>query len=218
MRNTIIKQAKEWLGKNEADGSHKQIINIYNAHKPLARGYKVKYTDNWCATFASALAIKCGLTSIIPTECSCIQLIDKYKAMGRWQEKDSYVPKTADFIFYDWEDSGKGDNLGSPNHIGIVEAVKDNTITVIEGNKNNRVERRELAINGKYIRGFATPDYKVKGGSVKVDNTPDKYAKEAVDWAIKNKIIVGNDVGDLKLHSTVTRQDLLVMLFRAIGK
>ena len=49
--NQVIEQAKSWLGKNEADGSHKAIIDIYNAHKPLAQGYKVKYTDSWCATF-----------------------------------------------------------------------------------------------------------------------------------------------------------------------
>ena len=41
----VVGQAQSWLGYNEADGSHKQIIDTYNAHKPLARGYKVKYTD-----------------------------------------------------------------------------------------------------------------------------------------------------------------------------
>ena len=30
-----------------------KIIDGYNAHKPLARGYLVKYTDAWCATFVS---------------------------------------------------------------------------------------------------------------------------------------------------------------------
>ena len=40
------------------------IIDLYNSHKPLARGYPVKYTDAWCSTFASAVAIQAGLTSI----------------------------------------------------------------------------------------------------------------------------------------------------------
>ena len=67
----VIAQAVAWLGKNEKDGSHKDMIDIYNAHRPLARGYKVKYTDAWCATFVSAVAVKLGYTGIIPTECSC---------------------------------------------------------------------------------------------------------------------------------------------------
>ena len=49
-----------------------------------------------------------------------------------------------------------------------------------------------------------------------VDNTPDSYAKEAVDWAIKNGVLKGTDEGDYKLHSNLTRQDALVFLYRAI--
>lgn len=49
------------------------------------------------------------------------------------------------------------------------------------------------------------------------DNTPDAYAKEAVEWAITNGILKG-DGKDYKLHSNVTRQDMLVFLHRAIKK
>jgi N-acetylmuramoyl-L-alanine amidase CwlA len=51
---------------------------------------------------------------------------------------------------------------------------------------------------------------------IKVDNTPDAYAKDAVEWAIKNKILKGTEQGDYKLHSNVTRQELLVFLHRAL--
>lgn len=57
-----------------------------------------------------------------------------------------------------------------------------------------------------------------KVSTVKKDNTPDKYAKEAVEWAVKNGILKGDDNGDYKLHSNVTKQDVLVFLHRAIGK
>lgn len=50
------------------------------------------------------------------------------------------------------------------------------------------------------------------------DNTPDAYAKEAVDWAIKEGILYGNENGDYMLHSNVTRQDVLVFLHRALKK
>ena len=57
-RLLVVEQAKKWVGKNEADGSFKEIIDIYNSDTPLARGYKVKYTDEWCAAFVSACAIQ----------------------------------------------------------------------------------------------------------------------------------------------------------------
>ena len=155
----VVEQARNWLGRKESNGTHKAIIDVYNAHKPLARGYKVKYTDEWCATFVSAVAIKLGYTAIIPTECGCPQMIDLFKKKGAWAESDSRKPNPGDIIFYDWEDNGKGDNAGRANHVGIVEKVSGVVITVIEGNKNCAVERRTIAVNGKYIRGYGVPKY-----------------------------------------------------------
>lgn len=159
LASIIVAQAQAWLGCKESNGSHKKIIDVYNSHKPLARGYAVKYTDAWCATFVSACAIKAGFTDIIPTECGCNQMIELFKKLGAWIEDDAYIPKAGDVIFYDWQDSGTGNNTGSSDHVGIVEKVNGSSITIIEGNKNNAVERRTLAVNGKYIRGYGIPKY-----------------------------------------------------------
>lgn len=175
----IIKQAKQWLGKKESDGSHKEIIDVYNAHKPLARSYKVQYTDAWCATFVSAVAIKCGATDIIPTECSCAQQIKKFKELGCWVENENRTPKPGDIIYYDWDDNGQGDNTGHPDHVGIIEQVVGKTISVIEGNISNRVGRRLIYVNSSKIRGYATPKYikkeedkvKLKAGATYYDGT-----------------------------------------------
>ena len=64
LRNHVVATAEKWLGCKESDGTHKPIIDLYNSHKPLARGYAVTYTDAWCATYVSAVAIACGLTDI----------------------------------------------------------------------------------------------------------------------------------------------------------
>lgn len=53
---TLIAQARSWIGCRESDGSHRKIIDIYNSHRPLARGYAVKYTDAWCAAFVEEVA------------------------------------------------------------------------------------------------------------------------------------------------------------------
>ena len=104
LRQKVVKIAVSYLGCKEADGSHRKIIDLYNSHKPLARGYAVKYTDAWCSTFASAVAIAAGLTDIIPTECGCEKHIALFKKLGAWVENDAYVPKPGDYIFYDWQD------------------------------------------------------------------------------------------------------------------
>lgn len=158
-RERIVAQAQSWIGKKESDGSHKEIIDVYNSHKPLARGYAVKYTDAWCATFVSAVAIKCGATDILPTECGCEQMIGLFKKLGEWIENDAHVPSPGDVIFYDWQDTGNGDDTGYADHVGIVEKVTKKTITVIEGNYSDSVKRRKLQVNGKYIRGFGVPRY-----------------------------------------------------------
>ena len=156
----VVEQAKAWLGRKEADGSHKLIIDTYNAHKPLARGYAVQYDDAWCATFVSAVAIKLGYTDIIPTECSCSKMIALLKKLSSWEESDSRKPNPGDLIFYDWQDTNPAaENVNDPDHVGIVEKVSGNTITVIEGNYSKSVKRRTLAVNGKYIRGYGVPKY-----------------------------------------------------------
>lgn len=162
IRNQVADQATALIGKKESDGSHKEIIDRYNEHKPLARGYKVKYTDSWCAVFASVIAILLKLTDIIPTECSCQKMIDLFKKLNAWQESDAYTPKKGDYIFYDWNDSGKGDNTGWSDHVGVVTNVSGNTITVVEGNKNNAVGTRTIQVNARYIRGYGIPNYASK--------------------------------------------------------
>ena len=184
-REKVVAQAQAWIGKKESDGSHKEIIDVYNSHKPLARGYAVKYTDAWCATFVSAVSIKCGLTKIIPTECGCGQMVILFITLKEWVEDDTYVPSPGDLIFYDWQDSGSGDNTGWPDHVGIVEKVSGKTITVIEGNKSNAVGRRTLQVGSKYIRGYGVPKYSSTSGSG--STTPTKTVSELAQEVIDGK-------------------------------
>jgi hypothetical protein len=162
VRNRFVKTAESYWGYRENDGSHKEIIDIYNSQTKLPRGYKVTYTDAWCATFVSAMGHFLGWSDIILPECSCNNMIELYKKAGRWEERDNYVPKIGDIIMYDWDDNGTGDNTGSVEHVGIVVDIDDNRIKIIEGNKNNAVEYRELAVNGKFIRGYCLPNFIVK--------------------------------------------------------
>ena len=157
-RMQIVQAAQQWLGAAETDGSHKPIIDIYNAHEPLAVGYAMQYDDAWCATFGSAVAITCGMTDIIPTECGCQRQIALFEKMNCWVEDDNYTPLPGDYIFYSSKDS-IGDNVGWSDHVGIVVGTWGNYIKVIEGNYANRVAYRIIAIGDSYIRGYGVPNY-----------------------------------------------------------
>ena len=165
-RQKVIGIMQGWVGLKRSDRSHAPIIDTYNEHTPRPRGYKVSYTDAYCATTTSAAAIKAGFTDIIPVECSCYYLIEQAKAMGIWQENDAHVPKPGDEVLYDWDDGpnyATTDNQGAPEHVGMVEAISGSTIRVIEGNMSGGVVgRRNLQINGRYIRGFICPNYASK--------------------------------------------------------
>lgn len=150
----ILNAARAWIGCKESNRSHKQIIDVYNAYTPLPRGYKVKYTDNWCATYVSACAIKAGLANIIPIECSCGNMITLAKNMGIWEENGNITPTPGDIIIYDWDEVD-----GWPEHTGLVETVSGNKETVVEGNKSNAVGRRTLKLGDPCIRGYIRPKY-----------------------------------------------------------
>lgn len=198
IRNKVVATAKAWIGYNEADGSHKQIVDVYNSHKPLARSYALKYTDAWCAGYVSAVAIKCGLTDIMPTEVGVWNMIELYRKLGRWQESDSYVPKPGDVIMYAWGDNGVGDCTNGASHVGIVVSCDGKKITVIEGNKNNAVGYRTIEVNGRYIRGFGLPDYGSKATEADTPTpTPQPEAAKGVvnvELRMLSKGMSGNDV------------------------
>lgn len=157
-RNKVCAQARAWLGRKEADGSNREIIDLYNKNR-LPGTYAMSYADPWCAAFVSAVGMACGLRDVILPHVNCDGMIASYKLADCWVEDDAYTPTPGDVIFYDWQDSGAGDNTGSSDHVGIVVDVRGEQITVIEGNKSDKVEYRTVTRNARYIRGYAVPKY-----------------------------------------------------------
>ena len=173
-----------WLAqyKGIAEGSeqHKAILKVFN-DSGLCTRYKMTVNDAWCATSVSAAFIASGLSNIFPcVECSCENMINLAISAGIWVENDAYVPDVGDVILYDWDDNGVGDCTGWSDHVGIVVSCDGSTIRVIEGNKSNTVGYRDIAVNGKCIRGFITPHY-VAGGST----TPQPSGKKSVQEVAK---------------------------------
>lgn len=195
LRNQYVNKAKEYLGASEGSSKHHEIVDIYNSQNPLPVGYAVKYTDDWCATFTSAMAVLCDLTDIILPECSCTRMCALYEAVSG-KKSTSYSPKTGDLIIYDWDPaSGNG-----PEHIGIIVSNSGGNLRVIEGNKNNTVEYRDISTSYDYIYCYLAPDYASKATGT--EDTSD--AKKIWDYLLAklgNKYGVAGLMGNLEAES-----------------
>ena len=208
LRKKFVDNAVAFLGTNERDGSHRQIIDIYNSITPLPRNYKMSYTDPWCAAFVSTVAKLSKMLSIIPAECSCYYMVEAFKKMGRWEERDDYTPTIGDIIFYDWADSGyPADNKGVPDHVGIVKSVNNAWITVIEGNYKDGVNERTIIVNAIYIRGYGRPDF----ASLSGETTP--WYETSGEWADATKIEL---VDGKRPDAKATRAEVAAIVLRAI--
>lgn len=178
LRQKVANVMLEWkklsdVGKTST--AHSEILKIYNAQSPLPVGYAMKNSDAWCAATVSAAWLKVGIAKYITTECGCGRFRDNAMKLGIWVENDAYKPKVGDAIIYYWGDDGVGDCTYGADHIGIVTSVGSNTFTVTEGNMGDGiVGNRSVQVNGKFIRGFITPDYaaiaKKVGNTIKPDS------------------------------------------------
>ena len=219
LRQKAVAKFKEWLGYSEADGRYREIVDIYNAIRPLPVGYTLKYSDEWCAATVSAVGQALGMTDVILPECSCPRMIELYAERGQWIEDDAYVPQIGDIIMYDWQDTGAGDNRGNADHVGMVAAVNGTALTIIEGNNSNAVAYRTLQVNGRYIRGYCLPDYASKATSgAGAAGDASEWSREAREWAVSIGLFQGagtlpDGTPDYQWKRQPTREEL-AELFR----
>ena len=160
LREKVTEQARSWLGASEANGQYWSIVEIYNQYARQHGGYIMQKPDPWCAAFASAVFIACGMPQIVPIEVSCPRMVIQAEKRGLWIEDDNYLPTPGDLILYDWTDSGMGDSKGNPGHVGVVCSVASDTIFAVEGNASDAVRQITRTRNQRYIRGYIVPDYK----------------------------------------------------------
>lgn len=213
LRNKVVNVATSYLGIAEGSAGHKEILSLYNNYSdPHRRSYTMQLSDAWCMTFVSACFIKAGLADLIVTECGCGEAVERNRTYKtNWVESDSYKPSAGDIIMYDWDDSGSADNTGWPDHTGIVESCDGSTIKIIEGNYSDTVKRRSLAVNGRYIRGFITPDFASKAtAETPVSSNDGELSDEAMFAYFKGQgftdagaaALMGNFYAESALKST----------------
>lgn len=140
---TYSEYALKWVGTRMGSRKHHQIVDYYNQIKPLPRGYRLQYSDPWCAGFTSVVLNKCGAVNA-PYECSVLYM--KKKAQQNKQIVKN--PRINDLVVYNWN----GDSV--PDHVGIIMAISDNLLSVVEGNYNRQVKVRYINKNATTIDCF----------------------------------------------------------------
>ena len=195
LRQKVADKMTSWVGATKGSAKHAEILKIYNDHRPLARGYKMKVNDAYCAATVSAAFIAAGIAQYTGTECGVEKFARTAQDKGIWVENDAHVPKLGDAVVYDWQDTGVGDCTGAGDHIGIVTKPGATSFVVTEGNMTGgKTGTRTLQVNGRYIRGFITPDYaaiaKALGGAaIPTDTAPDTTGKSIEE--IAREVIAG---------------------------
>ncbi|MBQ2634084.1 MAG: CHAP domain-containing protein [Oscillospiraceae bacterium] len=197
LRQRVADIINGWIGATKGSPVHLAILKEYNGYKPLAAGYVVKPTDAYCAATVSAAWIKAGIAAYTGTESGVERFVRLAQDKGIWTENDAYVPKVGDAIVYDWQDTGAGDNRGYSDHIGIVTKVDSakGMFVVTEGNMSGgKVATRSMLVNGRYIRGYITPNYAaiakaLSGASIHTENDPDQTSKSIEE--IAREVIAG---------------------------
>lgn len=175
----IIDIMDGWVGLSRAKGTHKPIIDLYNSHKPLARGYAVNYSDQFCDTTVSAAFIKAGAVDLIGgTECGVEEHVKLFQKAGIWIEDGTITPEKGDIVVFNWDDATQP-NDGYSDHIGVVRSVGSKNFETTEGNMSGGiVGHRTVAIGWGYIRGFARPKYaKATSSTPKEDKKPNRMLK-----------------------------------------
>lgn len=169
MLDKVIEIAQKYIGAPKYGKIHKELVDTYNATKPLTQGYQVSYDDDWCDVFVSSIFIKAGCSELIGRECGVQRHIGLFKQLGIWIGRKK--PKRGDIVTFDWDQGGFAD------HIGLVESIEGDTIYTIEGNSNGKVSRNQFKWNDARIKGYARPKYKAEKA---MNKTIDELVKEVL--------------------------------------
>lgn len=179
------------------------------AKESPAGSNKVKYsawyglTGPWCVMFVMWCCHYAGVELPILT-ASCSALRAAAQSAGMWVTSE-YQP--GDIVIYDW---GKD---GVPDHCGIVETAGGASVVAIEGNTaisndSNGGEVMRRTRTTSQIIGAVRPKFE------EVTATESAETQAAQKWAQNAGIMTGYADGQMHLDNTVTRRQLLLVLYR----
>lgn len=148
-RQKIVDIAFSQIGYNEGQGNWTKYGDWYGLQ------------DEWCNIFVSWCAYQAGISEdIIPKSAFVPSTADWFDARHEYKNSQArggnYRPIAGDLILFDYNKNGTSD------HIGIVVACDNNTVTTVEGNKDDSVKQCKYNLSDNNIRAYCVPKYEVE--------------------------------------------------------
>lgn len=114
----------------------------------------LEFASGWdgapCSEIACCISYLAGNIDTIPVSNYAEGLVYKFKELNRFGN----VPKLGAFIFFTYDGV-------TPEHTGRVVEIKNNIVSVVEGNINNEVVERYYYLPNSLIYGYGYPDYDI---------------------------------------------------------
>lgn len=114
-----------------------------------------------------------------------------------------------------------GNGVKDDEYYGVLEGARQVGVpgVILEHSFHTNISATNWLMSNGNLKKLAEAEAKCiaqwLGIEVEKDGRiPDAWAKADVEWAINNKIIFGDGSGDLKLHKSCTRQELVVFMYR----
>lgn len=155
----IVEIANTYVGTKEGTARHHALIEEYNTLLAGKVGYRMSYTDPWCAAYASLCAAKAG--DNLPLAVNVEVMVQAAKMAGTWTN----VPAPGYYIVYDWDGNHTGD------HVGIVTSVDRWSVESVEGNRSDSVKQVRNSIDSPYIMGYIRPADVPAGKDIEIPAT-----------------------------------------------
>ena len=163
-RNNMLRIAVSQLGYHEGDsnadlhGRNTEGTGNFIEYRRLLTPDWHNNSGEWCACFVNWCLNQAHIDTA-GSEIGCQRWIDDVlKPQSMWQSATAYggtyKPQPADFIFFDWDMTGKWSD-----HIGLVLYTTDTRVYTIEGNSNDCVALRSYPLSDARILGYGTPAY-----------------------------------------------------------
>lgn len=142
----LLQLARQQIGVAESPaGSNNVKYNTAYYGREVSGG-----NYSWCAVFVWWCMREIGCSDLYydGAKTAYVPALLSWARSNRLTVKD---PQPGDWILFDWEPND------SPNHIGIVEEVNSSTVTTIEGNSSDKVQRKTYNRDNKAIMAYVRP-------------------------------------------------------------
>jgi len=121
----------------------------------------------WCdIAVAYAAAVSANTDATMGEHAWTVEHANAFAAADRWHAGTAGI-RPGDLVFFDWAGTSR---ISAIDHVGVVEAIhSDGTLTTIEGNTDNRCQRRRRS--PRVVAGYGRPAY---------DSAPEQLAVDGV--------------------------------------